>query len=102
MIIVNDNRDQIMFSAQLATINIHTDGKKIMASFAQVGIRAAIIGVYSKREKAEKAIELLAQALEKGETIFYMPSDDDGQLNTTMTGGQLGRRYTNKTNGKTK
>lgn len=100
MIIINDKRNQIIFSDCLASINIHTDGQRIMATFKEVGAKDGILGKYSDRKKAERAIGFLIRAFENEKEAFYMPDDNDRELNTTMMGGCIERR--SKTTGKTK
>lgn len=100
MIIINDKRNQIIFSDCLASINIHTDGQRIMATFKEVGTKDGILGKYSDHKKTERAIGLLIRALEQEKEVFYMPTDNDQELNTTITGGQIERR--SKITGKTK
>ena len=99
MLIVNDRETIVLNSTYIAEVNIHSDGKKIMARFENAMAKDLTIAVYSTEKKCQRAFDALIRSMAEDE-ICFMPDDSDPELNTMVQGDYTQRR--GRTNGKTK
>lgn len=100
MILINQNRNLMIFLDNLFSINIHTGGKKIMANAKNPTTRDQILGVYDTEEKCARAFEGIIQAIEREEYSYSVLLNTDQQLNTQNN--KMGGYRQVQTNGKTK
>ena len=100
MIIVNDKENVAIVFGENAykSINIHTDGKRIMANDER-NCPPAILGAYESQQKAERAFSHLIKAIEDEKTVYYMEKDANIKVGLYRGGG---RNLYDKTNGKSK
>lgn len=100
MVIVNDKENILVVfdGATIRSININTDGKRIMANSAN-NAPPICIGTYETNVKAERAFSSLVGAIEQGKEVYYMPKDIDIKINRQRGAGRI---LYNKTNGKTR
>ena len=101
MIIVSQKEDLFVFTEKLIEINIHSDGKKIIASFENPSFRAMPIGEYENKKQSQRVLALIADAISSGKGKYEMPKSTDPQLNTAFRASGISNR-TVHTNGKTK
>lgn len=100
MVIINDKENILVVfdGATIRSININTDGKRIMANSAN-NAPPICIGTYETNIKAERAFSSLVSAIEQGKEVYYMPKDIDIKINRQRGAGRI---LYNKTNGKTR
>lgn len=100
MVIVNDKENILVVfdEATIRSININTDGKRIMANSAN-NAPPICIGTYETNVKAERAFSSLVGAIEQEKEVYYMPKDIDIKINRQRGTGRI---LYNKTNGKTR
>lgn len=102
MIIISQLRDMIVPFEELMEINIHqTERGLILGTFKYSHRRDIVLARYDNKDKSLKVIEMIAQALEEDRPIFYMPENNEKELNTVLRGGGIDVRKL-KTTGKTK
>lgn len=99
MLIVNDKETIVLNSSCIAEVNIHSDGRRILARFDNAMAKDLPIATYSTERKCQKAFDILIRAMAADE-VCYMPKDTDPVLNTQLQGDYTQRR--GRTNGKTK
>lgn len=100
MVIINDKENIIVVfdGATIRSININTDGKRIMANSAN-NAPPICIGTYETNVKTERAFSSLDGAIEQGKEVYFMPKDIDIKVNRQRGAGRI---LYNKTNGKTR
>lgn len=100
MVIVNDKENILVVfdGATIRSININTDGKRIMANSAN-NAPPICIGTYETNVKAERAFSSLVGAIEQEKEVYFMPKDIDIKVNRQRGTGRI---LYNKTNGKTR
>ena len=101
MIIIGQKEDMVIFVDKLIEVNVHSDGKKIIATFENPSFRAIPIGEYESRKQSERVLALLIDAIASGKTKYEMPKITDPILNTAFRASGISYR-TVHTNGKTK
>lgn len=94
MVIVNAQRTVLIPVDNVAEINIHSDGKRIMVKLRQGHQMDIPIASYDKTEKARIAMGLLINAY--GDQVFRFPDNDE--LDTQIR--QNGIKHYSKTAGK--
>lgn len=100
MILLNSDKNLILKFDELISVNVHTDGKRIMATCLNPMIKDQIIATYSNKEKCKRAFGFFITALKNDVDFFEFPNEYDERLNTSLRTNDGFR--TNRTNGKTK
>lgn len=98
MLIVNDRRTLIVPSENIAEMNIHSSGIKIMVKLMHGGQMDIPVAVYSNCEKASIAFSRCVRAWERDDVIFRFPDDNDAELDTSIR--STGSKHYSKTTGK--
>lgn len=104
MIVVCADEKNIVFLEmdKIRNINIHSNNKKIMASFFEPSSPDMILAEYDSPKKCERAFGLLMSAFESEEDFFRMPKNEDESLNTQLFKNGKGKKMHYETVGKTK
>lgn len=80
MIIASSEKTVIVFTEALRSINVHSDGKRIMACFRDSVNRDIILGSYDSEEKAAVVFGTIAYHLQKDAAFYYLPENNDPAL----------------------
>lgn len=84
MILLNSQKDLILKFDEVISVNIATDGKKIMATCIEPMARDKTLAIYSDKKKCQRAFGFFVIALKNNADFFEFPSEDDDRLNTTL------------------
>lgn len=102
MIIINDKGNDCIKFDSICSINIYTNGLKIMAVINGMQNRDKTLGEYKTKEKCRRAFWDLIRAIERGEYLHQVLDDSAPILNTNLKAKGNDKKFLNKTNGKTK
>lgn len=77
MIIFSDRKDVVVMSDSLRSINIHSDGTKIVRNFKDRQTFQVPLGVYSNRNRSKQRLSMLVGRFQQELPVFEMPREED-------------------------
>lgn len=77
MIIFSDRKDVVVMSDALRSINIHSDGTKIVRNFKDQRTFQVPLGVYSNRNRSKQRLSMLVGRFRQELPVFEMPREED-------------------------
>lgn len=77
MIIINDKKDIMVMSDSIRSINVHTDGTRVVCNFKDQQTFNVTIGTYTNRNRSRQRFSLLMGRFQQDLPLFEMPREEE-------------------------
>ena len=77
MIIFSDRKDVVVMSDAIRSINIYSDGTKVVRNFKDRGTFNVALGGYSNRNRSKQRLSMLVGRFRQELPVFEMPREED-------------------------